>query len=156
MLQHDVLAVAFFPALMPEKSSGLFGSLEGDLCIPIAGKVFWSPKWNLLHFPMPGNSGLWSQARSSSRGQTFVAWRHVKCLIHGTGRLFGHLGMQTVSLQGPEDFSDMGECEKDVWVAGKIFWYQQRDFQSLVMEFSDGKLKQKGFFHSVQCRRLYL
>jgi hypothetical protein len=34
-------------------------------------------------------------------------------------------------------------------VAGKVFWYQQRDFQSLVMEFSDGKLKQKGFFHSV-------
>jgi hypothetical protein len=57
--------------------------------------------------------------------------------------------MQKVSLQGPEDFSDMGECEKDLWVAGKIFWYQQRDCQSLVMEFSDGKLKQKGFFHSV-------
>jgi hypothetical protein len=34
-------------------------------------------------------------------------------------------------------------------VAGKIFWYQQRDFQSLVMEFSGGKPKQKGFFHSV-------
>jgi hypothetical protein len=33
-------------------------------------------------------------------------------------------------------------------VAGKISWYQQLDFQSLAMEFSGGKLKQKGFFHS--------
>jgi hypothetical protein len=31
MLQHDVFAVAFFPVPMPEKSSGLFGSLEGVL-----------------------------------------------------------------------------------------------------------------------------
>jgi hypothetical protein len=30
-----------------------------------------------------------------------------------------------------------------------MLWYQQRDCQSLVMEFSDGKPKQKGFFHSV-------
>ncbi len=44
MLQHDVLAVAFFPVPMPEKSSGLFGSVEGSL----------------LHSPMPGNSGPWS------------------------------------------------------------------------------------------------
>jgi hypothetical protein len=36
-------------------------------------------------------------------------------------------------------------------VAGKISWYQQLDFQSLPMEFSGGKLKQKGFFHSVWC-----
>jgi hypothetical protein len=42
----------------------------------------------------------------------------------------------------------MGECEKDLLVAGKMSWYQQRDCQSLVMEFSDGKLKQKTFFHS--------
>ncbi len=33
---------------------------------------------------------------------------------------------------------------------GKMFWYQQRYCQSLVMEFSDWKLKQKGFFP--QCR----
>ncbi len=30
-----------------------------------------------------------------------------------------------------------------------MFWYQQRDFLSLIREFSGGKLKQKGFFHSV-------
>jgi hypothetical protein len=34
--------------------------------------------------------------------------------------------------------------------AGKWFWYLQRDFLSLIREFSVGKLKQKGFFHSVQ------
>jgi hypothetical protein len=35
-------------------------------------------------------------------------------------------------------------------VAGKISWYQQLDCQSLAMEFSDGKLKQKSFFHSAR------
>jgi hypothetical protein len=69
-----------------------------------------------------------------------MAWRHVKSLIAGTGRLFWHFGLQKVSLQGPEEFSYMGECEKD-HLAGKMSWYQQRDCQSLVMEFSDGKLK---------------
>jgi hypothetical protein len=78
-----------------------------------------------------------------------MAWRNVKCLIPGTGRLFWHLGMQKISFQRPEEFSDMGECKKNLWVAGKMSWYQQQDFQSLVKEFSDGKLKQKGFFHSV-------
>jgi hypothetical protein len=33
-------------------------------------------------------------------------------------------------------------------VAGKMPWYQQQDFQFLVMQFSGGNLKQKGFFHS--------
>jgi hypothetical protein len=61
---------------------------------------------------MPENSVPWSQARPSSRGQTFMAWRHVKYLIPGTGRLFRHLGMQKVSLQGPEDFSDMENVKK--------------------------------------------
>ncbi len=54
----------------------------------------------------------------------------------------------------PEEFSDMGECEQDLWVEGKIPWYQQRDYQSLVREFSDGKLKQKGFFHSVPANNM--
>ena len=64
--------------------------------------------------------------------KTFQASGSAKGLLAGTRRFFWH-----------------GECEKDLWVAGKKFWYQQRDFQSLVMEFSDGKPKQKGFFHSV-------
>jgi hypothetical protein len=42
----------------------------------------------------------------------------VKCLIPGLG-LFRHLGMQKVSFQGPAEFSDTGECEKDQWEAGK-------------------------------------
>jgi hypothetical protein len=29
--------------------------------------------------------------------------------------------MQKVSFQGPEEFSDMGECEKDLWGGGKNF-----------------------------------
>jgi hypothetical protein len=50
--------------------------------------------------------------------------------------------MQKVSFQGPKEFSDMGEGVKDLWVAGKMSRYQQWDCLSLVMEFSDGKLKQ--------------
>jgi hypothetical protein len=30
-----------------------------------------------------------------------------------------------------------------------LFWYLQRDFLSLIREFSGGKLTQKGFFHSL-------
>ncbi len=32
-----------------------------------------------------------------------------------------------------------------------MFWYLQWDFLSLIREYSGGKLKQKGFFHSVMC-----
>jgi hypothetical protein len=46
--------------------------------------------------------------------------------------------MQKVSFQGRKEFSDMGECEKDLWVTGKMSRCQQRDILSLVMEFSDG------------------
>ncbi len=42
--------------------------------------------------------------------------------------------------------------EKTLWAAGKLFWYRQQDFLSLLREFSDRKLKQKGFFHSVVFR----
>ncbi len=56
--------------------------------------------------------------------------------------------MQKVFFQGPEEFSDLGECEKDLWVAGKMCWYLQQDCQSLVMQLSGGKLNQKGF-HSL-------
>ncbi len=74
LLRYDVFAVAF-PIPMPEKSSGLLGSLEGDLlhAFPNAGKIFRSLECYLLDSPMPENSGPWSQARSSSRGQTFMA-----------------------------------------------------------------------------------
>ncbi len=47
-------------------------------------------------------------------------------------------------------FSGMGNLKKTLWAAGKLFWYLQRDFLSLTREFSGGKLKQKGFFHSVR------
>ena len=65
----------------------------------------------------------------------------------GDRKTFPAIGNAKCLLPGPEVFSDMGECEKDLLAAGKISWYQQRDCQSLVIEFLDGKLKQKGFFH---------
>ncbi len=39
--------------------------------------------------------------------------------------------------------------KKTLCAAGKLFWYLQRDFLSLIREFFGEKLKQKGFFHSV-------
>jgi hypothetical protein len=51
----------------------------------------------------------------------------------------------------------MGYCKNSIWVAGKLFWYQQQDFLTFTREFSEGKLKQKGFFHSVKhtnCKNL--
>ncbi len=58
-----------------------------------AHEVYWTLEGDLLHTPMPENYGLWSQARSSSSGQTFIyiAWRNLKCLIRGTRRLIRHL-----------------------------------------------------------------
>ena len=43
----------------------------------------------------------------------------------------------------------MGECKKTLWATSKMFRYRQQDFLFLIIEFSDGKLKQKVFFHSV-------
>ena len=42
----------------------------------------------------------------------------------------------------------MGECKKTLWATSKMFRYRQQDFLFLIIEFSDGKLKQKVFFHS--------
>jgi hypothetical protein len=67
---------------------------------------------------MPENSGPWSQARSPSRGQPFMAGRNVKCFLPETGRLFRHLGMQKVFFQGSKEYES--EYEKDLSVAGKI------------------------------------
>jgi hypothetical protein len=66
-----------------------------------------------MSYPGEVNLPSWHRKCNSSIGK-------VKCLISGTRRLFLHLGMQKVSFQGPKEFSDMGECEKDLWVAGKI------------------------------------
>jgi hypothetical protein len=46
-----------------------------------------------------------------------------------------------------ESFPALGECEKrSMQVAGKMFRYRQQDCLSLIMEYSDRKLKQKGLF----------
>jgi hypothetical protein len=56
-------------------------------------------------------------------------------------------GPEFPALQVHEEFSDIGECEKDL-CGGKNVLVSTSGYQSVVMEFSDGKLKQKGFFHS--------
>ncbi len=49
-----------------------------------------------------------------------------------------------------DDFSGMfrlwGECKNTLWPAGKMF---RQDFLSFIVEFSDWKLKQKGFFYGL-------
>jgi hypothetical protein len=130
------LLLLFFPRPCQKSLLDSSGPWKQTFCIPKCQK---SLPVILLHSPVLENSGPCSQARSPSCKMSHSRDRHT----------FLALGMQKVSFQGPEEFSDMGECEKDLWVAGKMSWYQQRDCQSLVMEFSDGKLKQKGFFHSV-------
>jgi hypothetical protein len=62
---------------------------------------------------------------------TFPALGNVKSLPLGTGRLFWP-----------------GECKKTLLALEKISRCQQRVCLSLVMQFSDGKLEQKGFFYS--------
>ncbi len=129
---------------MPEKSPDLLHpQMPGKSSGPW-NATFYIPQCRKILVPWSHGPGLPPGARL-----LWHTWRHVKCLNLGTGRLLWRLGMQKVSLQGAEEFSDIGECEKDLWVAGKMSWYQQRDCQSLAMEFSGGKLKQKGFFHSV-------
>ncbi len=58
----------------------------------------------------------------------------------------------TVSVVTFRDFPAVtfrrGNLKKTLWAAGKLFWYLQREFLSLMREFFGGKLKQKGFFHS--------
>jgi hypothetical protein len=102
---------------MPEKSVGLFRPLEADL----------------LHSQMP---------EKYSR-----PWNATCYIPHA--RKFWSLAPGQVSFQEPEDFLSFltcGNVKNDIWVGGKMSCYQQRDCQSLVKEFSDGKLKQKGFF----------
>jgi hypothetical protein len=82
MLQHDVLAVTFFPAAMPDKSSGLFKSLEADLLQSQMPDKSSSPRNATFYIPPGARPGV------PPGGQTFMAWRNVKCLIPGTRRLF--------------------------------------------------------------------
>ncbi len=73
MLEHDVLAVAFFPRPCRKSLPDSSGPGKETFAFPNAGKVFRSPECDLLHSPMPENSIPWSQARPPSRGQTFLA-----------------------------------------------------------------------------------
>ncbi len=144
------LLLLFFPCPCRKCLLDSSGPWKQIFCIPRCRKRIPVP--GMRPFTFPHARKFWSLepgCRSPSRGQNFMAWRNVKCLISGTGRLFRHLGMQKVTFQVPEEFSGIGECKQELWVAGKMSWYQQWDCQSLVKEFSDGKLKQKGFFHSV-------
>ncbi len=135
MLQHNVLAVAFFPAPMPEKSSRLFRSQEGGLLhsqmqekssgpqcwkilvpgarpvLPPWARLLWHGGmynvWELEDF-----SGIWECKRSPSRDPTsFMTWGNVK-------KIYGW----------------REKCPGISSGIGQIFWWE---------------LKQKGFFHSV-------
>jgi hypothetical protein len=97
---------------------------------------------------MPENSGPWSQARSPSKGQNFMAWRNVN-----------------VSFQGPEDFFALrnakgllpGIRKVPAWRnvkkvsmgGGKNVPVSTAGRSIFGNGISHGKLNQKGIFHSV-------
>jgi hypothetical protein len=90
MLQHDVLAVAFFPVPMPEKSSGLFVSLEESFAFPNAGK-FWSLELGKVSLQRPDFYGMEERKMSHSRDRkTFPAFGNAKGFLPGTRKIFGH------------------------------------------------------------------
>ncbi len=82
MLHHDVLPVDFSPS----HARKVFRTLKGELTHIEKSSGPWSG--TLLLSPMPEKSGPWSEARSRSRGQTFLAQGNVQCLIPETLRLF--------------------------------------------------------------------
>ncbi len=140
----------FFLAPMLEKSSRHFGSLEGDILhsqFPEKSSGPWNatfyipPYWKML---VPGRVsqgldfyGMEKCKMSHSRDRkTFPAFGNAKGLLPGTRRVIRHGRMWKRSMGG----------QKNLLVATTGLLYQ-----SMVMEFSDGKLKQKAFFHSVGC-----
>jgi hypothetical protein len=131
MMQHDVLAVVFFPSPCRKSLPDSSGPWREAFCIPQCREIIVPGDRQGLP-PGPDFNGMEECKMSYSRvRKTFPAYGNAKSLLPGTRRIFCH-----------------GECEEDLWVAGKISWYQQLYCQSLTMEFSDGKLKQKSFFHS--------
>ncbi len=102
-------------------------------------RSFPDPGRYRLHSPIPENSGPWSQARSPSRGQTFTAWRNVKCLIPGTGRVFRHGGMCKRSMGVGKHVPVL---TAGLFILGNGFFWQE-------------VIKQNGFFHSEGAWTLY-
>jgi hypothetical protein len=74
MLQHDVLAVAFFPAPMPEKSSGLFRSLEADLLHSQMPEKVSGP-WNATFYIPPCQKILVPGARPGLPPGDRILWQ---------------------------------------------------------------------------------
>jgi hypothetical protein len=102
---------------------------------------------------------------------------HLPCFLPVTAKLFGLIMLvayfcrdflalpflapegrdfPTVSVVSGRDFPAVAflawVIKKNSMAAGKLFWYLQRDFLSLIRKFSGGKLKQNGFFHSVMIK----
>jgi hypothetical protein len=91
---------------------------------------FWSLEPGQVSLQGPDFYGM-EQCKMSHSGDRKIlpAFGNAKGLLLGTQIVFWHGGVWKRS---------MG--------VGKKSWYQQRDCQSLVRAFSDGKLKQKAFF----------
>jgi hypothetical protein len=118
-----------------------FPAVSGSYLPGFSSRIcsYWQPNFRAASGSyLPGFSG-----RSSSYWQpNFPAVSVVTCR-----------DFPAVSVVSGPDFPAVafwhGQFKKTLWAAGKLFWFLQRDFLSLIREFSGGKLKQKGFFHSV-------
>jgi hypothetical protein len=94
MLQRDVLIVAFFPPPMPEKSSGLLGSLEEDRLHSRTPEKSSGPGMRPFTFLNAGKFWSLEPGKVLLHGLDFYGKEECKCLIPGTGRLFWHSGKQ--------------------------------------------------------------
>jgi hypothetical protein len=111
MLQHDVLAVVFFPRAHAGK---VFRTLpipgSRPFAFPKAGKIFGSPECDLLHSPMPENAWSLEPGQVSLQEpdfygmeeckishyrdrKTVLAFVNAKGLLTGTQRVFCYGGM---------------------------------------------------------------
>ncbi len=132
---------SFFPAPMPEKSSGLFRSLEGDLLHPNARKVFRSPECDLLHSHAKNyilvpwaRPGLLPGARlygmEECKMSHYREWKTFPAF--GTHRVFWHGGMWKRSMGGGKNV--MVSTAGLSILGNGIFWWE---------------VKTKRLFHSV-------
>ncbi len=122
------------------------GPWKETFCIPKCRKSLLVPGMQPFTFTHAGKLWPWSQARSPSRGQTFMAWRNVKCLIPETWRLFLHLG---ALLPGTwRVFWHWGMWKRSMG-GGKNVLVSTAGLSILDNVSFWWELKQKGFLHSV-------
>ncbi len=165
---HSLCSLLGFSSRISSYRKPNFPAVSGSYLPGFSGRIcsYWQPNFRTVSGSyLPGFSGrtcsYW-QVNTSGRicsylpvfsGLTFSGTRRpgFSGLTFSGTRRPGFSGRICCFWPGfsVRSFSGMGNLKKTLWAAGKLFRYLQREFLSLMREFSGGKLKQKGFFHSV-------